>query len=308
MEERIDDFKREVTENRENFDKNAPKFIDKAFEDDRNKKAFDTINHFMHECQRLREQEESMQLGLEIFQIEAVKYTDLNNVEKQNASLYKIWSIKQEWDGEWDKWKIINFQHLDFREMEDTSSEILFKVNQLTKDEKKLKVTEVINDRITTFMNTIPLISALRDESMRDRHWKELRVEVKEDFEEDSPDFTLEKVFALNLLAHQEKIEEICSHARQQLKIEKSLDNIEFMWERSPQTNLDIEVTYSKGSQDPCYKITSTENIITLIEEHSGELAKHKSSSFYKQFDDKIDMWENNLAKITDTLEVLIQV
>ena len=125
--------------------------------------------------------------------------------------------------------------------MEDTSSEIIFKVNQLSKEEKKWKVSEVIYDRIYVFMGTIPLITMLRDESMRDRHWKELRVEVKEDFDENSNEFTLEKVFSLNLLQHQEKIEEICSHARQQLKIEKSLDNICYMWEQSPATNLEIE-------------------------------------------------------------------
>ena len=143
---------------------------------------------------------------------------------------------------------------------------------------------------------------------MRDRHWKELRIEVKEDFDENSPDFTLEKVFSLNLLQHQEKIGEITGHATQQLKIEKSLDKIEDMWERSPQTNLEIDTTYTKGSNEPCHKIANTENIITLIEEHSGELAKHKSSQFYKQFDDKIDMWENNIAKITETLEILMVV
>jgi len=51
-------------------------------------------------------------------------------------------------------------------------------------------------------MNTTPLINDLRDESMRDRHWKELRIEVKEDFDEHSVDFTLEKVFQLNLIQH----------------------------------------------------------------------------------------------------------
>lgn len=143
---------------------------------------------------------------------------------------------------------------------------------------------------------------------MRDRHWKELRIEVKEDFDEKSEDFTLEKVFSFNLLQHSDKIEEICSHARQQLKIEKSLDNIKYLWEESPTTNLEIETSHTKGSNDVCYRLTTTENIIALIEEHSGELAKHKSSNFYKQFAESIDAWENNIAKITDTLEILITV
>ena len=125
--------------------------------------------------------------------------------------------------------------------MEDTSSEIIFKVNQLSKEEKKWKVSEVIYDRIYVFLGTISLITMLRDESMRDRHWKELRVEVKQDFDENSNEFALEKVFSLNLLQNYKKIEEICSHARQQLKIEKSLDNICYMWKQPPATNLEIE-------------------------------------------------------------------
>ena len=111
--------------------------------------------------------------------------------------------------------------------MEEVASEILFKVESLSKEEKKWKVYEVINERIYTFMNTLPLITSLRDESMRDRHWKELRIEVKEDFDENSPEFTMEKVFYLNLLQHQDKIADICGNAVRQLKIEKSLDNIE---------------------------------------------------------------------------------
>ena len=67
-------------------------------------------------------------------------------------------------------------------------------------------------------------------------------------------------------------------------------------------------MTQSKGSAEVCYKISSTENVVNLIEEHSGKLAEHKSSPFYKQFDVKIDEWENNIAKITETLEILTTV
>lgn len=143
---------------------------------------------------------------------------------------------------------------------------------------------------------------------MRDRHWKELQAEVKEEFTHTDPEFTLDKLYAMKLLDHQDKIEEICSHARQQLKIEKSLDNIEELWDRSIQTNLEIDICHTKGSQETCYQIKQTDNIIALIEDHSGELAKHKASQFYKQFDDRIDYWENNIAKITETLEILMSV
>ena len=141
-----------------------------------------------------------MQFGLEIFMIEPTNYVDLAVVEKENASLLKMWSIKQEWDNEWDKWKVINFKDLDVKGMEEVASEIKFKVESLTKEEKKWKVFEIMDERMYNFLRTMELLPSLRDESMRDRHWKELRIEVKEDFDENSAEFNLEKVFSLNLI------------------------------------------------------------------------------------------------------------
>ena len=157
-----------------------------------------------------------MQIGLEIFQMGAENYEELTKVEKENDSLLNIWKIKQEWDNNWTKWEVINFYKLDMREMEDTCQEIQFKVQGLTKEEKKWHVTETLNDRIYTFLNTIPLLSWLSDESMRDRHWKELQLEIKEEFNWHDEDFNLKKVASLNLLQHQDKIEEITSHAKSQ--------------------------------------------------------------------------------------------
>lgn len=66
----------------------------------------------------------------------------------------------------------------------------------------------------------MPLIMDLRDEAMRERHWKELRFEVKEDFDENAEDFSLEKVFELGLNNHAEKVSELADNARKELKIE----------------------------------------------------------------------------------------
>ena len=94
MEEEIDDFKRQVTENRENFRRNAPFSVTKEFEENNNMKAFEMIQHFSKECEKLREQEEQMHFGLEIFEIEGMQYGDLKVVEKENSALLAIWSIK----------------------------------------------------------------------------------------------------------------------------------------------------------------------------------------------------------------------
>ena len=153
-----------------------------------------------------------------------------------------------------------------------------------------------LKTEIDKFRSTMPLILDLRDDAMRERHWKELRFEVKDDFDETSDDFTLEKVFRLNLLNHQEKIMEMSDSAKKQLKIEVALKEIRYTWEEDPLTDLDIDKQKSKADQEEFYQIRSTEEIMKLIEEHGIKLSNMKSSPYYKEFDAKIDLWEANIA------------
>jgi hypothetical protein len=95
------------------------------------------------------------------------------------------------------------------------------------------------------------------------------------------------------------------------LKIEKKLNEIKAMWEDSKETELNMVREPKEGrvdDDDMYYKVRDTENIITHIENHSQDLATMKSSPYYKQFDDKIDLWENNVNRITETLDLLMQV
>ena len=80
----------------------------------------------------------------------------------------------------------------------------------------------------------MPIILELSNEAMRERHWKELRFEVKDDFDEKSDDFNFEKIYSLNLYAYQEKIAELADNAKKELKIEVQLNEIEKLWERDP--------------------------------------------------------------------------
>lgn len=97
-----------------------------------------------------------------------------------------------------------------------------------------------MRNRIDQFRTAMPLITDLRDQAMRERHWKELKFEVKEEFDEGSPEFTLEKIFDLGLNNYGEKIAELADNARKELKIEIQLEEIRRIWEEAPETNLEI--------------------------------------------------------------------
>jgi len=250
-----------------------------------------------------------MKFGLEIFDIEYMAYPEVTLVEKEIKLLDDIWICKQDWDNQWDQWKDTRIYDLELEAMDDCAIDFQQRYMGFDRDVREWQVYNFMKTDIEKFRKTIPIIMDLRDDAMRERHWKELRYEVKVDFDETSDEFNLEKIFSLNLLNHEEKISELAENARKQLKIEIALKEIRYSWEEDPVTDIDIDKQKSKaGDQEEFYYIRSTDNIMALIEDHGLKLGAMKSSPYYKEFDTKIDLWEGNIAQITETLEVLISV
>jgi dynein heavy chain len=206
-----------------------------------NQKAFEKLQEFKASTKELREKEEEMKFGLDIFEIEPQNYHELSLVEKEMAQLFEIWGVKQEWDTEWDAWKICSFYDLNIDDMDDRAVEFQEKIKTFDKEVRQWGVFDFLKNKIDQFRAAMPLISDLRDEAMRERHWKELKFEVKEEFDENSIDFTLEKIFDLGLNNHGEKINELADNARKELKIEIQLEEIRRIWEDDPITDLEIK-------------------------------------------------------------------
>lgn len=126
-----------------------------------------------------------MKFGLDIFEYDPLHYADLASVERENTLLLEIWNLKQEWDNDWEVWKDIRFYDLDCDQLDDICCyDYQEKLRNFDKEIKATPIFEYLSNKFDLFRKNMPLISDLRHESMRERHWKELRIEVKEEFNE----------------------------------------------------------------------------------------------------------------------------
>jgi hypothetical protein len=88
-----------------------------------NIKAFEKIQEFKISTQDLRDQEEAMKFGLEIFDIEPMAYPELSIVEKETALLTQIWEVKDNWDKSWEKWKETPFREANFELLQEEAAD-----------------------------------------------------------------------------------------------------------------------------------------------------------------------------------------
>lgn len=87
-------------------------------------------------------------------------------------------------------------------------------------------------DNLTNFEKTIPIISYLKNPSLRDRHWRELKEQINNlDFlSPDDPNFNFELLSRPELLANDSRIREVSKKADHEKDIEYGIRQIKYRW------------------------------------------------------------------------------
>lgn len=129
---------------------------------------------------------------------------------------------------------------------------------------------------------------------MRGRHWYRVKRIIGVNFNESSPSFNLEAIYAMEMHKYAEDIGEISNAATMELQIEKGLASITETWKV-----MKIEVTQYKD----LYKIKSVDDCFKALEDNIMQLGTMKSTRFVEPFVKDVDYWERTLSYIMETLE-----
>uniref|UniRef100_H2ZI81 Dynein axonemal heavy chain 2 n=1 Tax=Ciona savignyi TaxID=51511 RepID=H2ZI81_CIOSA len=167
--------------------------------------------------------------------------------------------------------------------------------------DKEWEIVEFSKHRIEQFKRTMPLITDLKNDAMRERHWNQIKTEVQRPFDHQNESFTLERIIDLGLDAFSEKISEISGAASKELAIEETLSEIETIW---TDVVLDIVPYKDKGH----FKLRGTDEIFLQLEDHQVTLSTMKASRFVKAFEKVVDMWERALSLILECIEMILTV
>jgi len=88
-----------------------------------------------------------------------------------------------EWEVQLDGWKFGKFATMDVNDIEAVAGTFAKRVYKLSKEPavRGWKVLEDLKDRVDNLKKLMPLINDLRNPAMRERHWKSLMEEVREE-------------------------------------------------------------------------------------------------------------------------------
>jgi dynein heavy chain len=146
-------------------------------------------------------------------------------VQAMLTNARKMWTVLTSTDEYIEKSKMQLWSDVSPEQLEEDAKDMMKKIKGLHKDVRQSTVYKDVEKKGKDFLNTCPLILALRHPSMRERHWKQLMEATGKTFTPpmDDPTLKLQGLLDLNLHEYTNDVEEITDKAQKELKMEQGL-------------------------------------------------------------------------------------
>ena len=156
------------------------------------------------------------------------------------------------------------------------------------------KVAKEIFDQVAEFRPQVPLIVALRQPGMRDRHWDEVSAKAGKAVRP-GPKYTLSDVFEDKLADNLDIITKISEIAGKEFSIETSLDTMLAAWQGVP---LQVEEYRATGT---CI-LKGIDEYMALLDEQITMTQAMTFSAFKGPFEERIDEWNTTLQIVSEVV------
>lgn len=203
-----------------------------------------------------------------LFDVPLADYSDFTRTQidyNNLINLYKLYKAQKEAREMWSKTLWIN---LNPQALVDGIENYIKDFRKFPKSVRTMPVGQVLDLKMKQFKNVVPLMVALKNEAMRERHWKQLMVKTEIEFDMSPERFTLENMFAMELHRYQDMAEEIINNAIKELAIEKGVKDIIDTWNMM---NFIVH-KHSLGNEERGFVLGATEEIMQVLEDNSMNL------------------------------------
>uniref|UniRef100_A0A8C2AJS1 Dynein heavy chain 10, axonemal-like n=1 Tax=Cyprinus carpio TaxID=7962 RepID=A0A8C2AJS1_CYPCA len=219
-----------------------------------------------------------------LFNLPITMYPELLNVQKEMKGLRQIYEI--------------------YKSQKEGIEGLIKSLRKLPKDVRALPVSFFLEGRMKEFKESIPLLLDLKNEALRDRHWKDLMERTGTSFEMNPNTFTLENMFSMELHKYGNVISEIVTSAVKELGIEKGVKEVEATWE-----TMKFSVQrFLKGTQEHGFILGAVDDILQRLDDDAMNLQSMAGSHYVGPFLATVQQWEKNLSLISEIIEVWMLV
>ncbi|ESN96268.1 hypothetical protein HELRODRAFT_67881 [Helobdella robusta] len=287
-----DEFHQTLTEFVKRFYNSGPGIVDDL------EVGLSLMREFNFEMYRLEQKRQDIGNSQKLFDLPIVMYSDFFRVQKDINYLESIYKIFKNYMSARSEWDVIQWTDLNVNSIQDGIDSLLLQAKKLPKAVKEMQSFTILENCMKSFKDNLPIIVELKNEAMRERHWKILMNKTKIKFDTNINAFTLKNLFAMNLANYYDVVIETISDAIKEANIEKALKEIEYTW-----SNLRFNIVkYHKNTLDKGHMIGSVDEINQLLDDQTMQLQGMNASRNVVPFLNSVQSWEKQLSLISEVI------
>eukprot|EP01084_Bolivina_argentea_P201103 343804_1 len=265
------------------------------------------IDSMSEKLESAKNKAKSFNIKETLFKLSLTEYADLEMTIISFQPYCKLWRTVSLFVANYNIWTSGPFNELNVSKIETDIREwysILHKLEKKLSSQSECasELCSTFKRRINDFRSHLPIISNLRNEGLRCRHWKKLsRVLNQQTIEPTGGGLTYNILLQFGVSSDKNviEIEEIVGCAEKEFSLEQALDNMKFEW-----SEISFELREHRGT----YIMKQLDEILEKLDDHIVKTQSMKSSPYILPFKLRIDKWEKLLQLVSVTLDEWLQV
>ncbi|KAA3678865.1 dynein heavy chain, axonemal, partial [Paragonimus westermani] len=263
-----------------------------------------SLAKFVAECELLDARRIDLLSSERLLDLSISAYPELKEMKTELQKLKPIYELYTEQKSARQDWACTLWKDAKLGDLVAAMRDFISRFRQRPRRTRALPAARMLNTTLKNFLESLLLIQNLKDDAMRDRHWKQLMEKTGISFDMDPQTFTLEGVFAMQLHEFADVISTVVNNAQREVIIERKLEEIKNIW-------LDMKfllTSYTKCNKEPCYVLGSVDEPTQCMEDHMMSLQSIGASRYATPFLAIVRQWERDLTIVSDTLDLWVVV
>ncbi|KAI6134168.1 dynein heavy chain protein 1, partial [Pisolithus croceorrhizus] len=249
--------------------------------------ALNTINVFEGKLNRVQEEYDLVCRAKEALDLELTRHTRLEPVFEELRGLKAVWTALS---GVWNQigeLREMSWSTVQPRKLRQQLDGLLSSTKDMPTRMRQYAAFEYIQDVLRGLLKSNAIISDLKSEALKDRHWKQLFKVLRVPAQISLPVMTLGHVYDLDLKKNENPIREVIVQAQGEMALEEYIKQVKETW-----TNYTLDLV---NYQNKCRLIRGWDDLFSKCSENLNSLTAMKLSPYYKEKLNRIhvlfDVW-----------------
>ncbi|XP_034941913.1 dynein heavy chain 6, axonemal [Chelonus insularis] len=230
------------------------------------------------------------------FKLEVVRLDVLDHVEDEIRLRTLLWESIISWKETIKTWYSCDFNSLDIEEITNMIMRYSKIVNQLEKGLPSNDVLPQFKSEVKQMQEKLPIISYLKNPSLKSRHWSRIESLLNCLFDSEHP-ITLDIIEEYGVFEHQQELMEISATATSEATLENMLDKIQDTWK-----TLEFIILPHKEYKN-VFILGSLEEIQSALEESNIAIQTISASRYVSPIKSRVDEWIKQMELFSTTLD-----